>query len=282
MKQDVAYWEARYNNRAAVPEHPQIFARWGEKSEAARKSLRCHLDVSYGTHAMAKMDIFQPRGRSVALLMFIHGGYWRSLDKRDFSFVAPELARLGVTVAVPNYALCPSVTIEEIVREMLQACAWLYRNGGHFGAPYGQVYVSGHSAGAHLTAMMLAAMWPAFAPDLPKRLARGGLAISGIYDLRDIVNVPSLNADLRLTPAPAQKVSPMFYPPATDAPLYLAAGGKELPPFVAQNKAFGEKWKNVLAADIACPEDHHFSILDKLCDPASALFKGATKMMGLG
>ncbi len=282
VKKDTAHWESLYNNRAAVPEHPQIFARWAEKSALARKTMRCHLDVPYGTHAMEKMDIFQPRARSLALIMFIHGGYWRTLDKQDFSFLAPELARLGVTVAVPNYALCPSVTIEEIVRQMLQACAWLYRNGGHFGAPYGQVYVCGHSAGGHLTAMMLAALWPTFSSDLPKKVARGGLAISGLYDLCDIVNVPSINADVRLTPAQARRVSPMFYPPATDAPLYLAAGGRELAPFVAQNRAFGQKWQNVLATDIACPEDLHFSILDKLCDPSSALFKGAMKMMGLG
>jgi arylformamidase len=276
-----AHWDSLYNNRAAVPDHPQYFARWAEKSEAARRSLRCYLDVPYGSHAMEKMDIFLAQGRSRALLMFIHGGYWRALDKKDHSFVAAELVKRGVTVAVPNYALCPAVTVEDIVRQMLQACAWLYRNGGHFGAPYGSVHVSGHSAGGHLTAMMMAAVWPTFAPDLPKKVVKGGLAISGVYDLRDIVRVPSINNDVRLTPAQALKASPMFLPPATDAPLYLAAGGKELPPFVDQNRSFGEKWRRVLAQDIPCPHDHHFSILEKLVDPSSALFHGAMKMMGL-
>jgi len=281
MKQDAAHWESLYNNRAAFPDYTQFFTRWAEKSAQARKGLRCYLDVPYGTDPMEKMDIFLAAGQSRALLMFIHGGYWRSLDKKDVSFVAAELAKHGVTVAVPNYALCPSVTVEEIVRQMLQACAWLYRNGGNFGAPYGSFYVSGHSAGGHLTAMMLAAIWPAFAPDLPKKVVRGGLSISGVYDLRDIVNVPSINEDVRLTQAAAEKVSPMFYPPATDAPLYLAVGGKELPPFVDQNKAFGEKWKKVFRADIACSGDHHFSILDGMSNPSSALFRGALRMMGL-
>ena len=281
MKRDAAHWESLYNNRAAVPDHPQYFARWAEKSAAARKSLRSYLDVPYGTHAMEKMDIFPAQGRGRALLMFIHGGYWRALDKKDHSFVAPELVKRGVTVAVPNYALCPAVTIADIVRQMLQACAWLWCNGGHFGAPYGNLYVSGHSAGGHLTAMMMAALWPAFARDLPKAVVSGGLAISGVYDLRDIPNVPSINGDVRLKPAEAWQVSPMAYPPATGAPLYLAAGGKELPPFVDQNKAFGERWKKVLAQDIPCPDDHHFSILEKLADPSSALFKGAMRMMKL-
>jgi len=278
---NTAYWESQYNNRAAVPDHPQYFARWAEKSAAARKSLRCYLDVPYGAHVMEKMDIFQAQGRSRALLMFIHGGYWRALDKKDHSFVAAELAKRGVTVAVPNYALCPAVTIADIVRQMLQACAWLYRNGGHFGAPYGNLYVSGHSAGGHLTAMTMAALWPTFARDLPRKVVSGGLAISGVYDLRDIVQVPSINNDVRLTPAQASKVSPLFLPPATDAPLYLAAGGTELPPFVDQNRAFGQKWRNVLAQDIPCPGDNHFSILEKLVDPSSALFRGAMKMMQL-
>ncbi len=281
MTKDAAYWESQYNNRAAVPDHPQYFARWAEKSEAARRSLRCYLDVPYGTHAMEKMDIFPAQGRSRALLMFIHGGYWRALDKKDHSFLAAELVKRGVTVAVPNYALCPAVAIEDIVRQILQACAWLYRNGGHFGAPYGSLYVSGHSAGGHLTAMTMAALWPAFARDLPQRVVSGGLAISGVYDLRDVPNVPSINNDVRLKPADAWKVSPMAYPPATDAPLYLAAGGKELPPFVGQNQAFGTRWKKVLAQDIPCPADNHFSILEKLVDPSSALFAGAMKMMKL-
>ena len=281
MKKDVAYWESQYNNRAAVPDHPQYFARWAEESERVRRSVRCYLDVPYGTHAMEKLDLFQPPGRSRALLMFIHGGYWRALDKKDHSFVAAELVKHGVTVAVVNYALCPSVAIEDIVRQMLQASAWLWRNGGNFGAPYNRLHVAGHSAGGHLTAMMLAAIWPSFARDLPQKVVSGGLAISGVYDLRDIVNVPSVNDDVRMTAAQAWKWSPMSLPPATDAPLDLAAGGKELPPFVAQNRAFGENWKQVLAQDIPCPDDNHFSILEKLGDPSSALFRGAMKMMGL-
>jgi len=281
MKKDVAYWESLYNNRAAVPDFQQYFDRWNARSEETRRRVRCSLDVPYGPHPMEKMDLFMPAGASRACLMFIHGGYWRALDKKDHSFVAAELVKHGVTVAVPNYALCPAVTVEEIVRQVLQACAWLYRNGTNFGAPLGNLYVSGHSAGGHLTAMAIAALFPVFRPDLPRKVVRGGLAISGVYDLRDLVNVPSVNNDVRLKPAQAEKASPLFYPPATDAPLYLAAGGKELAPFTVQQAALAAKWKKVVAAEIPCPNDHHFSILDGLADPSSALFKGALKMMGL-
>lgn len=281
MKRDAAYWESQYNNRQAVPDFQRFFDRWAMRSEETRRTRRCYLDVPYGSHPMEKMDIFQPRGASRACLMFIHGGYWRALDKKDQSFVAAELVEHDVTVAVPNYALCPSVTVEEIVRQILQACAWLYRNATNFGAPSGGVYVSGHSAGGHLTAMAMAAVFPAFAADLPSKVVLGGLAISGIYDLRDIVHVPSINGDVRLTPKAAEKVSPLFYPPATDAPLYLACGARELPPFLAQQAALAGKWRKVVAAEIACPGDNHFSILDHFGDPSSALFRAAMKMMGL-
>jgi arylformamidase len=281
MKRDATYWESQYNNRAAVADFQQYFDRWVARSAQTRATVRCYLDVPYGSHAMEKMDIFLPAGTSRACLMFIHGGYWRALDKKEHSFVAAELVRQGVTVAVPNYALCPSVTVEEIVVQILQACAWLYRNGTNFGAPRGKLYVSGHSAGGHLTAMAMAALFPVFRPDLPSKVVRGGLAVSGVYDLRDLVNVPSVNNDVKLTPASAGKVSPLFYPPATDAPLYLAAGDRELPPFLHQQSALAVRWKKVVAAEIPCPGDHHFSILDGFTDPSSPLFKGAMKMMGL-
>jgi arylformamidase len=230
---------------------------------------------------MEKLDIFPAQGESRALLCFIHGGYWRSLDKRDFSFLATELVKRGVTVAMTNYALCPAVKVEDIVLQQLQACAWLWRNGRNFGAPRGSLFLAGHSAGGQLVAMMMSAIWPLVAPDLPSKVVCGGLAISGLYDLTELLNVPSINDDLRLDEAEAPKVSPIFYDATTDAPLYLAVGGKELPPFLEQNRAFGRHWKKVLASDIPCPDDNHFTVLERLAQPDSALFKGAMKMMGL-
>ena len=281
MRKDAAWWDAQYNNRAAVPEHPRILARWAHESESARKKLRAWLDVPYGEHPMEKVDIFPAQGESRALLCFIHGGYWRSLDKGDFAFLAPELVKRGVTVAMTNYALCPAVRVQDIVLQQLQACAWLWRNGRNFGAPRGNLYLAGHSAGGQLVAMMMSAIWPLFRPDLPSKVVSGGLAISGLYDLTELLNVPSINDDLHLDAAEARKASPLFYDPTTDAPLYLAVGAKELAPFIEQNRAFGTHWKKVLAEDIACPGDDHFTVLDRLAQPSSALFKGALRMMAL-
>ena len=198
MKKDAQYYETRYNPRLAVPEYAQHFERWAKRSEQAREALDCYLDLPYGSHPMEKLDMFRARGASRGLLMFIHGGYWRALDKSQHSFVARPFVDAGVTVAMINYALCPSVTVEDIVRQVLQAAAWLYRNGANFGAPYRRLHVAGHSAGGHLTAMMLAAQWPRFAADLPARMVQGGLSVSGIFDVTPVMNTPSVNVDVRL------------------------------------------------------------------------------------
>ena len=124
--------ERQYNARLSIPEHPQIFARWAERSRETRSSLPCTLDVAYdkspGNSAGATLDVFPAGGKSLALLMYIHGGYWRSLDKSDFSFLAPAFHQAGVTLAVVNYALAPHVSIEHIVRQMLKASSWLWHN----------------------------------------------------------------------------------------------------------------------------------------------------------
>jgi arylformamidase len=282
VKTDANYYETRYNPRLAVPDFAAHFEAWGRRSAEARGRMEGYLDVAYGGHAMEKLDVFRARGRSRALLMFIHGGYWRALDKSQHSFVAEPFVNAGVTVGMINYALCPSVTVEDIVRQVLQAAAWLYRNGNNFGAPLAPIYVAGHSAGGHLTAMTLCAQWPRFAADLPAQVVKGGLAVSGLFDVEPVRNTPSVNVDVRFTPAMARRVSPAFMPPATKAPLFLAVGGKEQEGFHEQHRLIKRAWGSTIAGEFDCPDDNHFTILNRLADPGSGLFKGALKMMGLG
>ncbi len=279
MNAEHTNYDLLYNPRLTVKGFAQIVERWQQDAEKARARMDCYLDVPYGTHETENMDIFRARGPSKGLLMFIHGGYWRALDKSGFSFLAPALADAGITVAVPNYALCPTVQVRDIVMQIVQAGAWLYRNGGNFGAPYGNLHVAGHSSGGHLAAMLLACQWPAYAHDLPKQVVRAALSVSGVYDLREIVKVPTVNCDVKLTDRAALVVSPAFLPPATDAPLYTAVGGNENEGFHIQNAIIAKSWKRVHQADIACPGDNHFTVLDQLTRPDSALFKTVLRMM---
>ena len=213
--------------------------------------------------------------------MFIHGGYWRSLDKADFSWLAPAFIDAGVSLAVVNYDLCPKVTVEEIVGQMLRASSWLYLHAEEYGADCDRLHVAGHSAGGHLTAMMMCALWPVRDARLPRDLFKGGLAISGLYDLRPMAMADFVNVDLRLDEAAALKVSPAFMPPATRAPVFTCVGGAESSEFKRQNAFLAERLRSAVAGDVAMPGYNHFSVVDELGNQASALFAGARRMMKL-
>ncbi len=279
MKYTVEFCEREYNNRALIPEHPQIFARWAEQAAATRRLRACLIDLNYGESAGERLDLFPARKDGAPLLVFIHGGYWRSLDKSDFSWLAPPFVNHGVSVALVNYGLSPKTPMEEIVRQMLRAHAWLYRNGDRFGFDPTRMFTAGHSAGAHLTAMMMAALWPAFASDLPADLVRGGLAISGIYDLEPLLYAPFVAADLQLNARRARMLSPIYLPAATPAPLYTAVGGRETSEFRRQNALIGKAWPKNLVRDVPMPRWHHLNVIDELADPESPLFDAALELI---
>jgi arylformamidase len=278
---DKAVLAKLYNNRELVPDHPQYFARWAESSQRARATMTCHLDLRYGDAPGEAIDLFPARKGDGSCLMFIHGGYWRSLDKKDFSFLAPTLVSGGISAAVVNYDLCPKISMEEIVRQMLRASRWLWLHAEDYGMDQDRLYVGGHSAGGHLTAMLMAAIWPVFDRELPKDLWKGGLAISGLYDLRPLVDIDWLNVDLRLDEASAMRLSPAFMPPATRAPVMSCVGGDESSEFLRQNALLGERWRGAFAGDIPMPGKNHFSVVDGLADPASPLYLGVRKLMKL-
>ena len=270
-----------YNNRELVPDHPRFMARWTEASTRARSTMSAHLDRRYGDMPGETMDLFPARKGDGSCMMFIHGGYWRSLDKKDFSFLAPAWVDAGVSLAVVNYDLCPKVTMEEIVRQMLRASRWLWLHAEDYGMDQDRLYVGGHSAGGHLAAMMMCAQWPAFDRRLPKDLWKGALAISGVYDLRPLVEVDFLQADLRLDEAAAVRLSPALMAPATRCPVMTCVGGDESSEFHRQNAMLGERWRTAFAGDIPMPGAHHFSVVDGLAQQKSALFAGARRLMKL-
>ena len=147
-------YEAEYNNRARVPEHPEIFARWAREAEDYRAEAmkeRCaELGLQYGDTPRQTIDLFSPkRAAEAPLALFIHGGYWRSLDPSMFSQAARGANAHGIGVAVAGYDLCPEVTIAEIIDQIRHACLFLWLRTGR------RMMVYGHSAGGHLAAAML-------------------------------------------------------------------------------------------------------------------------------
>jgi arylformamidase len=264
--------ERGYNNRAAVPEYPQWFARWDELSDAARTALRPELDVRYGPDPQETLDVFRagvaPRGTFV----FIHGGYWRSLDKRSHAFVAPPFVAAGYAVALVNYDLCPAVSIATIIEECRRALLWIVNEGAAHGLDPQHIVVAGHSAGGHLAAMLHATDWAALG--LPRHPIAGGVSLSGVHDLVPMVQF-SFNSDFRLDVAEARRVSPVHYAPTTRAPFLVAVGAEETPEFLRQSDLLWDAWPANRPAGrrgvFRVPQRHHFNVVLDYADPGSEL-----------
>ena len=279
MPADTKFLEREYNARASIPDHAQIFARWAEQGAAARRLRACETDLQYGSLEEERLDIFHTHNSTSPLFVFIHGGYWRSLDKSDFSWVAPPLLQHGVAVALLNYTLAPAMSIADIVRQQLAALSWLYRNAQRLRFDPDRIVVGGHSAGGHLTAMMMAALWSQLDPKLPANLVKGGLAISGIFDLLPLVQAPFVNVDLHLDIKEARAVSPFYLPCATDAALVTAVGALESSEFKRQSAGFGAAWSDNLVRHLELPHTNHLTVCDELANPASPLFDAALQLI---
>ncbi|MBM3391078.1 MAG: alpha/beta hydrolase [Betaproteobacteria bacterium] len=281
MRLSPAELDRQYNARAAIPEHPQIFARWTEDSAQARLQGGCEPDYYYGGTPDETLDFFPACSPNAPLLVFIHGGWWRSLDKRDFSFLAPPFVEAGAAVALINYSLAPKARIEDIVRQSLHACAWCRRNARSLGIDPERMYVAGHSAGGHLAAMMLAADWPAWAADLPPRMLRGGLAVSGLFDLEPISRTPFLKQDLRLGRDAARRASPVRIRPPHGALLHTAVGGEESTEFHRQTRLIREAWPHCAGAHLRVDGKNHLTVVDALAAPGQPLHDAALRMLGI-
>jgi arylformamidase len=275
-----AWLDSMYNNRALVPDFADYFRRWGVTSAHAMRSQTRELDLRYGGGANEHLDVYATDRPEAPVLVFIHGGYWRSLDKRDHAFIAPAFTQAGVCVVIPNYALAPAVTVPEITMQMVQALAWTWRNVAKFGGDPSRITVAGHSAGGHLAAMMLACLWPVFNKDLPPDLVKGALSISGLHDLEPIMHTPFLQQDLRLTRQQVRQASPALLPAPAQGTLAAVCGGDESAEFHRQVELIRTAWgRTTVPVAEALPGLNHFSVLDALVQPEHRLHAIAMEML---
>jgi arylformamidase len=281
-----AEWHDRmYNNRALVPEFADHFAHWQNASVQARAQLKSTLDVPYGEGVGETLDIFPAKDANAPVVIFIHGGYWRSLDKSDHSFVAPALRDMGACVVVVNYALCPGtpeqpVTIPDIALQMAKATAWVWRHIAEHGGDRSRISAIGHSAGGHLAAMLLGCNWKQVGRDLPSGLVRKAMSISGLFDLEPIRKTPFVQADLRITPAHVRMASPAKWQRPRQGVLYTVAGGDESPEFLRHNRLIHQAWgpKTVpVCEDLAGL--NHFNIVIDLTRPGTRLHALAKQLI---
>lgn len=270
--------EREYDNRALVPEHPAAFARWERDSAFVRDTLPCELDLAYGPDPRHRIDWF-PAMAARGTLVFFHGGYWRSLDKSMFSWLASSWVAGGVNMALVNYRLCPAVRIDAIVDDALAAVNWLMGADSALGDGRGsdRVVIAGHSAGGYLAAALLAAP-----PDRrhfdPARVA-GAVPISGIFDFEPLRHF-SLNADFGLEPADVSRLDLHDKRPTLAVPLVVAAGESESAEFRRQSELLAQTWRDRVQALLLLPGLNHFTVLDALAERGQPLHDHALALFG--
>lgn len=259
-------YEAEYNNRARVPEHPGIIEGWARDAAAFRGAAAMEADVAYGPRPRNRVDLFHPASgrKAERLAVFVHGGYWQGLDRGFFSHLARGPLAHGITVAVPGYTLCPEVGIGDIIAEMRDLVAFLH---ARYGLP---MAVSGHSAGGHLAAALLATDWAALG--LPEALVAAAQPVSGLFDLAPLVPT-SLNRALRLDSVEAGRLSPLNWPAPAGLDLHAWVGGAESDEFLRQSQEIVDEWVEggVRAEYFEVEGANHFTVIAPLADPGSAM-----------
>jgi arylformamidase len=266
------------NPRAAVPDFQTYLDNAAARSLAVRLSLPCDLDVRYGDGPLQTLDVFPARGKDLPVHVFIHGGFWRGLDKDIYSEIAQPIVASGAIAILVNYDLCPAVTLDDIVQQILACVTWIYREAPRYGGDPDQISLSGHSAGAHLAAMALCHEWDR--EGLPMALIKAVVLISGIYDL---VSVPrlSVNEEINLTQDMARRNSVMSAQPTVHCPALVTAGGEEPRLWLRQSSDYAQQLTRagLVTRYLEVPGEHHFSLTDRLAEADHPLTRAMVDMI---
>ena len=266
--------EHGYDVRMLRDDFAQISEGWIARSKAFRESTSSHLDCVYGDGDRDKLDVFLSGTENAPLFVFIHGGYWQRGDKSVYSFVADSFVQSGIDVALIGYELCPDASMSKMFAKIQQALIWLWRHADDVNISRDRINISGHSAGGHLTGMVMTTKWSELENDLPDDLIKSGIPISGLYQLEPLLHTTISDA-LHLTDDEVQHLSPHYQTPATNAPILVTLGGAETPQFHWQADQFMHAWKDtaVKMAHHAEPDVDHFDVLNRLADTGSEIFK---------
>jgi arylformamidase len=269
--------EFQYNPQRAFPNFKDSQADRAGPNRAARTELKSVLDISYGEHPLRKLDVFPAMSAGKAPVhVFFHGGYWRAQDKENFAFIAGALVPLGITTVIANYELCPASTLDGVVDSALAATEWTYRHIADYGGDPDAVTLSGHSAGAHLGAEILATDWrqrgidPAF--------IKGAVLISGIFDPTPAIRT-TVNAELNLTEEIARRHNVEERDPIVACPVAIIAGGLE--PWQWVDQSF--RYSHHLRRHGHDPEVHvlpglnHFDIITQYLDREAPIMQAVTR-----
>jgi len=269
-------FESQYNLRLGRPDYEQtVIPQWLERSEAVREQLQCSLDVRYANGEKQMLDLFSCGDAAAPTLMYFHGGYWQRGDKSIYSFLAAPYVANGVNVIIVGYDLCPKVTLTQISQQARQAVAWVYNNASEYSISASSITVMGHSAGGHITEMMMGTDWSAFADGMPQNLVKAGIPISPLSMLEPVRLTVGLNTGIRMDEAEAEAESPMLnHHPVTNAPQLVVVGGAETDEFHRQAQMYVDAFSSDQRPMemYVVPGVDHFDELNILSDTGSEFF----------
>lgn len=272
---DAQTLEAQYNLVARRgPDFPELVKRWIDRSAAHAQATGARMNLAYGEGMREKLDFFSGGDPNGPMVIYIHGGYWQRGDKNMYGFVTEAFIKHGVSVAMLNYDLTPSVRMGQMPAQIRKAISWCWHNSDDLGFSKEKVFVMGHSAGGHLTAMMMSTDWPAFDSEMPLEVICAGVPISGLFELEPLVHT-SLNIGPQMDIPEALQESPLFIPPTTNAPQLVVVGGGETEEFFRQSDTYVEKYqtdeRRMERYDV--PNDDHFDELERLAEDDSVFFQ---------
>lgn len=250
-----------YNNSLAVSNSAELIGAWSQNSEQARNALKGRISIPYGSGEYQSYDLFSA-GEGAPLVVFVHGGFWQNRSKNDFSFIAPNLVKAGISVAILGYTLAPFAAMDQIVCDVRDGVRAIHTAAKKMSPKHNAIWLIGWSAGAHLITMAL---------DEPCVI--GGTAISGIYNLEPIRHC-YVNDKLNLTPESALQHSPMLLTNHFGKELDLFVGDAELPEMIKQTVDFSN-YRNTAAQGghaTLLEGFNHYSIFDELVNPNGSIF----------
>lgn len=283
LDMDQAELDAAYDQSVYAPNLEQIVRRCAVNSEGVRARLGAPQRHAYGPTAIEALDIYTARRANAPINIFIHGGAWRTGLARDFSFAAELFVRAGAHLVLPDHVWVQDAggNLMVLAEQVRRAVAWVHRNAASFGGDPNRIYVSGHSSGAHLAAVLLTTDWPNDA-GLPADVIKGGLCCSAPFDLRP-VRLSARSRYVTFTDEIEQALSPPRHIDKLRAPVVVAHGTLETPEFQRQARDFaaGLRAAGKPAQLLVGEAYNHFEILETLANPYGLLGRAVLEQMNL-
>lgn len=278
---DQATLDRECNPASTIDDPEACLGRYAQLSEAARTRHPDRFSATYGRGARNTLDVFPAATPHAPIQLFIHGGGWRMLSKDESSFVADGLVRHGATVVAISYTLLPEATLDQIAEDVFDATDWVWRNAAGFGADRDRIFISGHSAGAHLAGMLLTAAWRQ-ARGLPADLIKGATLVSGNYDLEPL-QLSSRNRAMNLDAEGARRNSPLHHLAAPAPQAIVAWGALENRQYRTQASEFAEALRTCGSAceEIEVPGKHHLDVVLELGNADGMLTRKVLAQMAI-